>query len=404
MRRRKDRIDPPEDTEGEGCEMMQIVFASNFMNHHQLPLALALREIPGVDFVFVATEPVPEERLELGYEDMNREYGFVLCAYESRARRQRALRLCRSCDILIVGSAPERYARGRLRDGKLTFRYSERIYKKECPLHRIPLELVKHYLRSGRHQNLHMLCASAFTAVDFAKTRTFLGKTYKWGYFPEAKRYEEEYLMARKGCGPVKLLWAGRFLDWKHPDDAVRTARRLKESGIPFALDIIGTGELEQTLRDMIRELELGDCVHLLGSMPPEQVREHMEQADIYLFTSDRNEGWGAVLNEAMNSACAVVASHAIGAVPFLMKEGENGLVYESGNVGMLFEKVKYLAEHPQERVRMGMAAYRTITETWNAQTAAQRLVALLERLLSDGGSPEIFEDGPCAKATILQG
>ena len=33
-----------------------------------------------------------------------------------------------------------------------------------------------------------------------------------------------------------------------------------------------------------------------------------MEQADIYLFTSDRNEGWGAVANEAMNSACAMVA------------------------------------------------------------------------------------------------
>ena len=34
-----------------------------------------------------------------------------------------------------------------------------------------------------------------------------------------------------------------------------------------------------------------------------------MEKADIFLFTSDRREGWGAVANEAMNSACALVVS-----------------------------------------------------------------------------------------------
>jgi glycosyltransferase involved in cell wall biosynthesis len=61
--------------------------------------------------------------------------------------------------------------------------------------------------------------------------------------------------------------------------------------------------------------------------MAPEAVRDHMEAADIFLFTSDFNEGWGAVLNESMNSACAVVASHAIGSVPFLLKDGENGFI-----------------------------------------------------------------------------
>lgn len=51
--------------------------------------------------------------------------------------------------------------------------------------------------------------------------------------------------------------------------------------------------------------------------MKASEVRSYMEKADIYLFTSDFNEGWGAVLNESMNSGCAVVASHAIGSVPF---------------------------------------------------------------------------------------
>ena len=62
-----------------------------------------------------------------------------------------------------------------------------------------------------------------------------------------------------------------------------------------------------------------------------------MEKTGIFLFTSDRQEGWGAVLNEAMNSGCAVVASHLIGAVPFLKKKKKNGLVYSSGDRKTLF-------------------------------------------------------------------
>ena len=53
-----------------------------------------------------------------------------------------------------------------------------------------------------------------------------------------------------------------------------------------------------------------------------------MERADIYLATSDRQEGWGAVINEAMNSGCAVVADHMMGAVPYLISHEENGMIY----------------------------------------------------------------------------
>ena len=46
-----------------------------------------------------------------------------------------------------------------------------------------------------------------------------------------------------------------------------------------------------------------------------------MEESEIYLVTSDRKEGWGAVVNEAMNSGCAVVADHMIGAAPWMIRQ-----------------------------------------------------------------------------------
>lgn len=63
--------------------------------------------------------------------------------------------------------------------------------------------------------------------------------------------------------------------------------------------------------------MNLNDYVTFTGPVQSDKVRGFMERAGIFLFTSDRQEGWGAVLNESMNSGCAVVASHAIGSVPF---------------------------------------------------------------------------------------
>ena len=128
-----------------------------------------------------------------------------------------------------------------------------------------------------------------------------------------------------------------------------------------------------------------------------------MEQTNIYLFTSDRNEGWGAVLNESMNSGCAVVASHAIGSAPFLVKNGKNGLIYESGSIEMLCAKVKELLDEPEEQKRLGMAAYGTITGEWNAEVAAKRVIELSRSILNGEMCPGLFTEGPCSRAEILK-
>jgi glycosyltransferase involved in cell wall biosynthesis len=133
--------------------------------------------------------------------------------------------------------------------------------------------------------------------------------------------------------------------------------------------------------------------------MPPEKVREHMERAGIYLFTSDRKEGWGAVLNEAMNSGCAVVAADQAGSTPYLINHHKNGLIYPSCNVDALYESVKYLLTHPEEQDRLGRSAYEKITTQWNAEVAAERLVALAEAIIKGETNPDLFTDGPCSRA-----
>ena len=228
---------------------------------------------------------------------------------------------------------------------------------------------------------------------------SYLGRCYKWGYFPATKIYEDiEQILRKKQCSMI--LWTARLIDCKHPEVPVKVAAQLKKEGYDFQLDMIGTGPMEQEIRQMIQEEKLQDRVRLLGTMSPEQVREQMEQHQIFLFTSDQNEGWGAVLNEAMNSGCAVVANRQIGSAPFLLQDFDNGLIYNKGNEKELYRLVKYLLDYPQETAQMGRNAYKTITDMWSAESAALRLLTLCKNLLQ-GKKKTPYAQGPCSKAYI---
>ena len=382
---------------------MRIVFLSNYFNMHQLPLCTYLYKRLGYDFAFVATTPIVATRLKQGYSDMNSQYPYVLRAYENDAKRQKAQQLTDEADVVIIGSAPFEYVLPRLKAGKLTFLYSERLYRSRYQWWKHPLQIFQFWKKYGRHKNLYLLCASAFSAADYAKTYTFLGKAYKWGYFPETHRYEHiGALLEEKKSGSI--LWAARFLNLKHPEHVVEIARRLKLDGYDFQIKMLGSGEQWDNIAQQIQAHDLQEQVQLIGAVPAEKVRGYMDEASIFLFTSDKNEGWGAVLNESMNSACAVVASNAIGAVPFLVENGENGLTYRSCDVDDLYEKVKFLLDHEEERKAMGRKAYETVTDLWNAETAAQRLLELSKQILQGDKRPDLYETGPCSKAPILKG
>lgn len=381
---------------------MKLTFYSNFFNHHQRFLSEAFYQILGDDYTFVATTPVPKERLKLGYQDINKSFPYVLTTYDDARKAEEARNLAKESDVIIIGSAPKEYSDLRIGAKKLMFRYAERPLKKGFEAWKYPYRFVKWHLQNPPGAPIYMLCASSYTAGDYRKFGLFNDRTFKWGYFPEVKKYDDiDKLIESKKRGSI--LWAGRLIDWKHPEAAVYVAECLRRDGYDFELNIIGTGVMEQQLKEMTTALDLTDCVSFLGPVPSDQVRDLMENAGIYLFTSDRYEGWGAVLNESMNSDCAVVASHMIGSVPFLMKHRENGLVYHSGNVDELFEKVKYLLDHPNEQERLGRAAYETITGEWNAEVAAKRLITLSEHLLAGEKHPDLYQTGPCSRAEIIK-
>ena len=381
---------------------MRFIFISNYINHHQIPFCDAMYQTLGSDFAFLQTQPMEAERVAMGWhEDVNCPY--LLKYYEEP---ERCRKLIDECNVVMFGGVEdESYIADRLKQGKPLIRCSERLYREGQWKAVSPRGLRKKYLDHTRYrkQDIYLLCAGAYVPSDFHIVRAYPGKMLRWGYFPETKHYDLEQLFAGKRAGSI--LWAARFLALKHPELPVELAKWLKDQGYDFQINMIGGGEQQGTVEKLIAEYHVEDCITLLGYRTPEEVRAAMEEADIYLATSDRLEGWGAVVNEAMNSGCAVVADHMMGAVPFLLKHNVNGMVYRDGQKQMLFDQVKRLLEDRGLCRKLGEAAYETIVNEWNAEEAAFRLVSFCVQhgfLPKECEGREIPQQGPCSPAPVI--
>lgn len=384
---------------------MTIVYFGNTLNRHQVYVADALYELTGGQYTYVETVAPTDENRSGGKVRINRP--FVLRAYERTSAYQQALFLARSCDVALFGANSFSFEIERMKDGtRLSFEVSERLLKRGA-LNLLSPSLLEriwfYHTRKWSDKPLYKLCASAYCANDQYALHTFKSKCYKWGYFTNVDEWDAGSIPQEDmQLKPISIMWCARFLNWKHPELPLYLAVRLKESGYSFFLDMYGSGALLESAKKISKVLHVDDVVRFMGDVPNDVILQAMHNHSIFLFTSDRREGWGAVLNEAMSNGCAVVASDQAGAVPFLVKDGENGCIFRSNDIDSLYKKVSKLIDNPIECRRIRMDAYRTIRDFWSPKVASRNLYLLCEQLLK-GGNEDCINYGPCSKAYPIE-
>lgn len=376
---------------------MKITFVLNYLSHYQASLSDELFSICGDDYCFVETTPMPEDRKEGGFSVTERPY--LLRAWENESNYLLAMEKCIDADVLVV--SPELSAfpfkKNRLDKNKLTFEYSERPLKRGILNVFSKTNLINqwYYHTSFYKKPIYKLCAGAYVANDQYAMLSFKGRCYKFGYFPKIEN--QDITIHNRQTNKIKILWCARFLKWKHPEMMIALAKRLKQNGIDTEINMIGNGELYEKIQEQIKEHNISDLIHLHGNMPNEDVLKQMRQSDIFVLTSDKQEGWGAVVNEAMANGCSVVCSDAVGCAPLLINDGQNGLLFKSQDIQSLYDKVMYLITHQEERMRLSQNAYSTISEEWSPKCAAKNLVRLAHDLIE--GRDTSIGKGPCSKA-----
>lgn len=374
---------------------MKIVFVSNYINHHQIPLCDKLMSLCNGEFTFVQTEPIEEERLKMGWDKDAVLKPYVRLYYEEKDALDA---LILSCDCVIFGGCEdESVIRPRLLQNKLTIRYSERIYRDGRWKFISPRGLRKKYYDHTmfRKNDAFLLCAGSYVKGDFRLIHAYPNKMLKFGYFPKTEVYED-INQIRNDNARTEILWVSRFIELKHPELVVELAKRLKKNGVNAHVTMLGSGELREQTEEACKKNNLLDFISFEGNRKPEEVREKMRGADVFLFTSDHREGWGAVVNEAMNAGCVAISSDKVGASHYLIKPGETGYIFKSQSVDDLYDKVMKVVNNKGEARRIGAKAYNSIVNLWNAEVAAKRLFDFVS---DENHRIPDYEDGPLSKA-----
>ena len=384
-------------------DIMTIVYFTNFINHHQANVADELYRLTEGNYTFVELCPIYDWLLESGYPDLSSR-PYVLQAWKSEDNHKKAMELLYSSDVAMF-SCPEslNYEVLRAKTGKLTFDVGERWLKRGWLNVASPrlLRFFWHYYTTFAHENVYKLCSGAFVCNDHYKLHSFKDRCYKWGYFTQVEDFDLETLK-KLDVSSVEsiahLMWCARFLHWKHPELPVILAKRLKDKGIAFHLDMYGSGAELNATQQLASELSVDDVISFCGNLPNGEILKQMREHEIFLFTSDKNEGWGAVLNESMANGCAVVASNLIGSVPYLIEDGENGMIFHSEDIDELEYKVLELIHDKKRRVQMARNAIFTMRNIWSPTNAAKQFLELVEAIQTNN-EKLIPLSGPCSRA-----
>jgi glycosyltransferase involved in cell wall biosynthesis len=201
----------------------------------------------------------------------------------------------------------------------------------------------------------------------------------------ERAREHREALRARYGIPPeaVLLLFVGKLVRRKRPQDLLAVLRRLQASLPYLGAVFVGEGELRPWLEAEVARGGMRNAF-LLGFKNQTELPEVYAISDILVLPSMR-EPWGLVANEAMACGLPVVVSNMTGAGGDIVIDGYNGFVYPAGDTDELTRVVRKLVVDSPLREEMGKRSLEMIRRRGYTECIEGILKALY---FVNGGSP----------------
>lgn len=155
-------------------------------------------------------------------------------------------------------------------------------------------------------------------------------------------------LSVKKGTGNGYALFMGRL----SPEKGCWTLIHAFEQLPGVQLKIVGTGPMEQELRDYLRNKGIQN-IEMLGFKAGEEKWEILKNAMCLVLPSEWYENFPVTALEGFMAAKPVVASR-MGGLPYIVEEGKSGLLFDAGQATELAQRIQYLVEHPEEAESMG--------------------------------------------------
>lgn len=176
----------------------------------------------------------------------------------------------------------------------------------------------------------------------------------------------------RMSCGVLELLCVGRLTPAKCQLLLVQACARLRDAGLSFHLKMVGDGPDRMLIEKEMVMLNLQDRITMTGALNQQEVREALQQADVFVLPS-LAEGIPVVLMEAMCCGVPCVTTR-INGIPELIEDGFTGLLATPGDLDSLTSQLHRMMSSAQLRRNIAEAAHEKVRMDFDLVKNVQRL------------------------------
>jgi len=202
-------------------------------------------------------------------------------------------------------------------------------------------------------------------------------------------RYSGDRIASRT---PLRILSAGRLVDFKAPLGLVKMGQHLREMGVQFEWSHFGDGPLRATMERDIRATELGGIFTLRGEVTNGSLLREMATAHLMIHNAEiapngGRESFGVVLAEAAAAGLPIISCR-VGGIPEIVMHQQTGFLVEAGEYRQAAAYAVELARKPHLLREMGRCAYEHARRNFNADVQGQKLDSLYDEVLREEGVP----------------
>ena len=364
-----------------------------------IPLANALVSEVGINnFKYAILKPAEEFRVNMGFNAEDEDQPWAIKVYENEENIIEFEKWFDEADVVLFSNRTFfAKASQRVKKNKLTFYFSERWWKPKIGRWRLlfpkHIKFVLEIRKLSKNPNFHYLAQGGHAANDIQFITKFKDRIWNFGYFTAVT----ETTFMSSPTDTISVLWCGRMLQWKRVDVLIKAFSEVIKKHPHCHLTLVGDGEEKEKLEILAKEILPLEMYSIIPSQKIEVIREMMGISDIYVLPSSGYEGWGAVVNEAMSEACAVIASVNSGAGKAIIEDGVNGFLFKSGDCKALSKILHQLIVDEKLRTQIQFNGQKCIKEIWSPQEAAKRFVKICDIILNRKEKIK-FDSGPFNK------
>lgn len=174
------------------------------------------------------------------------------------------------------------------------------------------------------------------------------------------------------------LGFVGRICDIKGIIPFINEVANYKDEFMDCKVLLIGSGDQEDEVRNLIRKLKLEDIFILTGFQ--ENVYKFYPLIDVF-FLPSRYEGLPMVILEAMAFNKPVISMN-VGSISEVIDDGKTGYLIKLGNYNDFIIKLKEIKSQKNIMKKLGKAAFDYINRNYNIKVYAKNVENLYMKLI----------------------